>query len=183
LACSTPHKAASCPAHPSASTCGAFAVCVLAPNCSAGLPPRHILDHYRLLLDSLDHADNHVNYDTRERDTPLETSRDVAIDSLRALIRRFEREQSRCSIDKPLQLLALTPEAQELSTTFGREVRSCSRPAEPVLTLSRSYGSHLCTPVGHVFATVSRQADVVHTVHHYSLIRVSFDRTSRIYCI
>lgn len=134
---------------------------------------RHILDHYRLLLDGLDHPQSIVNYDTRERDLPLETSREAALEALRSLVQRFGQAMPRVDLAKPLHLLALTPEAQELETTFGREVRlalSCRKVFELDVAAQLWFASlHASMSLDSSYADF--RADNA-AVHHYSLIRV-----------
>jgi len=54
---------------------------------SVGAQYRHVLDHYRALLDGV--AIGRIDYDARRRDPAVETERDAAARDTRAIIDRF----------------------------------------------------------------------------------------------
>jgi hypothetical protein len=58
-------------------------------NASIGGHYRHCLDHFRSLLDAANEGS--VNYDHRERGTPVETDRFAALNATRALREEYER--------------------------------------------------------------------------------------------
>ena len=60
---------------------------------SIGRHFRHILDHYQCFLNGFD-APAGINYDQRARDERLETDRLYAIDSIQAIITRFNQLQT-----------------------------------------------------------------------------------------
>ncbi|MCH6256668.1 hypothetical protein MLD52_08930 [Puniceicoccaceae bacterium K14] len=55
---------------------------------SLGSHIRHVLDHYRAFLNSIESGV--VDYDNRKRDTIIEKSRQMAIDEAESLIKSFE---------------------------------------------------------------------------------------------
>ena len=88
---------------------------------------RHARDHFVLLVDSVSSSDGltapNLSYDVRLRNTPMETSRKAAIDSLNESIDRLKEIVTRLTMDQPITLNAVTPHDQVFQTTFGREVR------------------------------------------------------------
>lgn len=105
---------------------------------------RHATDHFLLLLESLNascpsHSDGqraeeasgsdtlNLNYDVRARGTPMEGSRVAAHATLEHTIERIRAsvhpESPAANIDRPVRLEAVTPHAQVLGSSFGREVR------------------------------------------------------------
>lgn len=104
----------------------------LIPGSSLGKHLRHVHDHFRILLDSLEsHAQTDemaMDYDKRMRVVPLETSVSDAVDE-------FQRTQSRIQsllggqaaawqtdLDRHVRLTATTPAEVDLGSTLGREV-------------------------------------------------------------
>lgn len=99
---------------------------LLMPGATIGKHLRHILDHYRLLLDVLE-ADGRtvLNYDKRVRLTLIETSRTEAGEAVRSLQRRLRAldEKGGEWLGRKVTLDAVTPEEVRLESTAGREVR------------------------------------------------------------
>ncbi|KAF6766205.1 hypothetical protein DFP72DRAFT_865889 [Ephemerocybe angulata] len=80
-------------------------------------------DHYVLLLDSLKTPAPHtMSYDTRIRNTPMETSLSGAREALLATIKQLEDAVPAANLDQPLTLHAITPHMHEFKSTFGREL-------------------------------------------------------------
>lgn len=89
---------------------------------------RHTLDHFRLLLQSLDHDDGDSSplplcYDTRSRNVTSETSVSAALQSFQTLQTQLKRAESVPS-GRRIKLEAVTPTVVEVESTFGREVRA-----------------------------------------------------------
>ncbi|KAG8756515.1 hypothetical protein FRC14_002979 [Serendipita sp. 396] len=94
----------------------------LIPGSTIGKHLRHARDHFTLLLDGLTRDKPlRVSYDTRVRDTPMETSRTAASEALKETIERL-RSLKVNDIDEELILDAITPYPQTLKTTIGREL-------------------------------------------------------------
>lgn len=95
------------------------------PGATIGKHLRHILDHYRLLLDVLEaDARGVLNYDKRVRLTSIETSRAEAAEAIRSLQRRLKALDVKEEewLGRKLTLDAVTPEGVRLESTAGREV-------------------------------------------------------------
>jgi len=93
------------------------------PGSTIGKHLRHAKDHFALLLDSVSSPPPHtLNYDVRVRNTPMETSRQAAIETLKELIAQLEAVVPKTRMDEPITLNAVTPYHQVFETTFGREV-------------------------------------------------------------
>ena len=92
---------------------------------STGKHLRHARDHFALLMDTVSASQPPyvLNYDVRSRNTPMESSRRAAHDSLVAAIEQLRTVVPTMKMDEPLTLNAVTPYAQTLQSTFGREVR------------------------------------------------------------
>lgn len=94
-----------------------------APGHSAvGAQFRHVLDHYRCLLDGLQAGE--VDYDKRSRDPEVEQSREAAIRSTRELLDRL-RLLSRSHLGLPLRVLQSSSDTEpdELQgSSLGREL-------------------------------------------------------------
>lgn len=84
---------------------------------------RHARDHFALLLNGMEEGVTpvRVSYDTRLRNTPMETSRSSAIQALQETIQRLRSLKIK-NIDDELILDAITPYHQSLKTSVGREV-------------------------------------------------------------
>ena len=92
-------------------------------NASIGGHYRHCLDHFRTLLAAADAST--VNYDHRERGTPVETDRFAALNATRELLEGYEK-LSPARLGQPLAVTCKTSyaaeESQTAASTFGREV-------------------------------------------------------------
>lgn len=93
----------------------------------AGKHLRHALDHYALLLDCLSNRTSTVfSYDTRVRDTPMESSRLCAKKVLMETIAKLDQVVPNANPDQEMTLNAITPHMHAFKTTIGREVSSVS---------------------------------------------------------
>jgi len=93
------------------------------PGSTIGKHLRHARDHFVLLLDCLSSPEPHVlNYDVRSRNTPMESNRQAARDSLLATVQQLENVVPGAKLDEPITLQAITPYPQVVQTTFGREL-------------------------------------------------------------
>ena len=121
---------------------------------------RHARDHFVLLAESVSPSDATasppsvpaLSYDARARNTPMETSREAAIDALNSCIEQLREVVPRMSMDQPVTLSAITPHVQVFHTSFGREVRKIIPvKANDLLTLNtvvvRSFAC--CSPLVH----------------------------------
>jgi hypothetical protein len=131
------------------------------PFFTAGKHLRHARDHFALLLDSLigSTAPHRVNYDTRVRNTPMETSRDAARQALSETAERLRKLKVQ-DVDQEMILDAITPYPQTFKTSIGREVSWCSpyRRSLQYLNLSITqlwFGS-------------------LHAIHHWSMVSQSW---------
>lgn len=123
---------------------------------SKGKHLRHARDHYVLLLENLLGPAPHVmSYDTRIRNTPMETSRAGAKDALIETIQQLEEMVPQADVDGPVTLHAITPHMHEFQSTFGREV---SVLAMTCLFRAQDDSMKLW------FASL-------HCVHHWSMVR------------
>jgi len=98
----------------------------LAFNASIGGHYRHCLDHFRNLLDALPSGE--LNYDCRQRGTPVETDRLVALDATRQIRERFERLDAEL-LKRPLMVTCKSSYAasgsQSSPSVAGRELMYC----------------------------------------------------------
>ncbi|PSR73159.1 hypothetical protein PHLCEN_2v10971 [Hermanssonia centrifuga] len=93
------------------------------PGSTIGKHLRHARDHFVLLLDCISSEPPYVlNYDVRTRNTPMESSRQAAHESLKDAISKMGTVVPNARLDEPLTLNAVTPYPQTLQSTFGREV-------------------------------------------------------------
>ncbi|KAF8624898.1 hypothetical protein AX15_005766 [Amanita polypyramis BW_CC] len=94
------------------------------PGSTIGKHLRHARDHFQLLLNVITSSPppHTLSYDVRVRNTPMETSRDAAKESILDTIKQLEEHVPRANLDNPLTLQAVTPFLQEFQTTFGREL-------------------------------------------------------------
>ena len=84
---------------------------------------RHARDHFQLLLTAAaSPAPRILSYDIRVRNTPMESSRSAARESIQDTIKQLAELVPRANMEDPLTLQAVTPFLQEFQTTFGREV-------------------------------------------------------------
>jgi len=93
-------------------------------SCLPGKHLRHARDHFVLLVACMSQPPPHIlSYDTRIRNTPMETSRASAKEALLDAISQLEELVLTADMKAPITLHAVTPYAQEFQSTFGREVR------------------------------------------------------------
>jgi len=92
-------------------------------NASIGGHYRHCLDHFRSLLDAATEGD--LNYDHRERGTPIESDRFTALNATRDLRKGFQRLDPSC-LTRPLAVTCKTSYSttgsQVSPSTVGREI-------------------------------------------------------------
>lgn len=108
---------------------------------------RHARDHFMLLIACiLNPPPRALSYDTRIRDTPMETSRADARTELMDTIKQLEKVIPTTNFQEQISLHAITPHLHSFQTTIGREVNSIfyfsSRFFLPMLD---SYGSPVYT--------------------------------------
>lgn len=112
----------------------------LAPH-RAGAHLRHILEFYECFLNGL--GSLNVDYDARQRDERIETSRQAAMDKITAILERLETE----------------PLIRRDSVLFVRmEDASANLIDDP----------YLCSTVGRELQALSS-----HTIHHFALIAIT----------
>ncbi|TFK41348.1 hypothetical protein BDQ12DRAFT_679310 [Crucibulum laeve] len=93
------------------------------PGSTIGKHLRHARDHFVLLAECMLNPPPHIlSYDTRIRNTPMETSRSSARQTLQETIKQLEELTPGINMDEPILLHAVTPHMQEFKTTFGREL-------------------------------------------------------------
>jgi len=92
----------------------------LLPGSSVGKHLRHIVDHYRLLLDAVE-RDDLIDYDSRGRNVPMETDHSIALQRLKSIAVRLDKVRQ-VDADKRMRLSAMTPNRHQFDTTFGREL-------------------------------------------------------------
>lgn len=93
------------------------------PNLS-GKHLRHARDHFMILLDAMSAPSPPyiLNYDSRSRNTPMESGLQAARNALTETMARLEDVVPRLRMDEPVILNAITPDPQTFHSTFGREV-------------------------------------------------------------
>ncbi|KAK2462057.1 hypothetical protein APHAL10511_006520 [Amanita phalloides] len=93
------------------------------PGSTIGKHLRHARDHFQLLLNVLSSpSPRTLSYDIRIRNTPMESSRSAAKESIRDTVTQLEELVPRANVNDPLTLQAVTPFLHEFQTTFGREL-------------------------------------------------------------
>ncbi|KAJ7597638.1 hypothetical protein C8J56DRAFT_773248 [Mycena floridula] len=93
------------------------------PGSTIGKHLRHARDHFELLIQSICSPPPYTfSYDTRSRNTPMESSREAARKALLQTIERLEQELPAVDPKTPMTLQAVTPYLQAFDTTFGREL-------------------------------------------------------------
>ncbi|KAH7924002.1 hypothetical protein BV22DRAFT_1035680 [Leucogyrophana mollusca] len=93
------------------------------PGSTIGKHLRHARDHFVLLIDCVSGPEPHIlSYDTRSRNTPMESKLCDAQNALKDAIARLEEVVPTVKLDQPLTLNAVTPFMQTFETTFGREL-------------------------------------------------------------
>ena len=86
---------------------------------------RHARDHFVLLIACILNPPPRVlSYDTRIRDTPMETSRADARTALMDTIKQLEKVIPSTNFQEQISLHAITPHLHSFQTTIGREVNS-----------------------------------------------------------
>jgi hypothetical protein len=106
---------------------------------------RHARDHFTLLLDCISSPPPHIlSYDTRSRNTPVESSLTAAREALLETIRRLEKVVPEAKLNEPVTLNAVTPHTQVFETSFGREVSEGNRFRKGVLIHFESCGLQVC---------------------------------------
>jgi hypothetical protein len=107
---------------------------LLIPGATIGKHLRHILDHYRLLLDVVqDPTLPLLSYDRRVRMTLIETSVPDALEAVQTVQDRLKAVRSLPHwLKRKVKLEAVTPEEVQLETTLGREVRPRALQAGPL---------------------------------------------------
>ncbi|KAI6005153.1 hypothetical protein F5J12DRAFT_835158 [Pisolithus orientalis] len=93
------------------------------PGSTIGKHLRHARDHFILLLDCIGGDGPYVfSYDTRSRNTPMESSLSKARIALADAISQVKAVAPLAKLDQPMTLNAITPFPQTFETTFGREL-------------------------------------------------------------
>ncbi|OBZ78950.1 hypothetical protein A0H81_00514 [Grifola frondosa] len=93
------------------------------PGSTIGKHLRHARDHFVLLLNAVSSSPPHVlNYDIRSRNTPMESGRAAARQAINDTIAQLQKVVPKAKMDDPITLHAVTPYAQVMETTFGREL-------------------------------------------------------------
>lgn len=84
---------------------------------------RHARDHFVLLIACISNPPPRVlSYDTRIRDTPMETNRTEARIALMDTIKQLEKVIPTVNFQEQISLHAVTPHLHSFQTTIGREV-------------------------------------------------------------
>jgi len=93
------------------------------PGSTIGKHLRHARDHFVLLIACiLNHPPRVLSYDTRIRDTPMETSRADARTALMDTIKQLEKVIPTTNFQEQISLHAITPHLHSFQTTIGREL-------------------------------------------------------------
>ncbi|KJA25997.1 hypothetical protein HYPSUDRAFT_36852 [Hypholoma sublateritium FD-334 SS-4] len=93
------------------------------PGSTIGKHLRHARDHYVLLVDCITGpAPRVLSYDTRIRNTPMETSIAGARKALLDTIKQLECVVPTMDFDEEITLQAITPHMHSFKTTTGREL-------------------------------------------------------------
>ncbi|KAM6497947.1 hypothetical protein JOM56_005895 [Amanita muscaria] len=93
------------------------------PGSTIGKHLRHARDHFQLLLNVMAMPPPRtLSYDVRVRNTPMETNRNAAKESILDTIKQLEELMPSANSNDPMTLQAVTPFLQEFQTTFGREL-------------------------------------------------------------
>ncbi|KXN83576.1 hypothetical protein AN958_01141 [Leucoagaricus sp. SymC.cos] len=93
------------------------------PGSTIGKHLRHARDHFVLLTACmLQPPPYDLSYDTRIRNTPMETSRSSAKEALLETIKQLDEVVPGADMKAPITLHAVTPHMQEFQSTFGREL-------------------------------------------------------------
>jgi hypothetical protein len=93
------------------------------PGSTIGKHLRHARDHFVLLAECARTPPPRVLcYDTRLRNTPMETSVQAARQSLAEIIQQLEDVVPTVNFDEEISLQAITPYMHTFKSTFGREL-------------------------------------------------------------
>jgi hypothetical protein len=93
------------------------------PGSTIGKHLRHARDHFVLLIACILNPPPRVlSYDTRIRDTPMETSRADARTALMDTIEQLEKAIPTINFQEQISLHAVTPHLHSFQTTIGREL-------------------------------------------------------------
>ncbi|KAL4068273.1 hypothetical protein V8B97DRAFT_880522 [Scleroderma yunnanense] len=93
------------------------------PGSTIGKHLRHARDHFTLLLDCIVGNEPYIfSYDTRSRNTPMESSLSEARNAFTDTIGRVKDIPPLAKLDQPMTLNAVTPFLRAFETTFGREL-------------------------------------------------------------
>ncbi|KAF9036489.1 hypothetical protein BDZ89DRAFT_1100647 [Hymenopellis radicata] len=93
------------------------------PGSTIGKHIRHARDHFELLLAAITSPPPYILcYDTRSRNTPMESSRSAAKNAILETISLMEEKAPTVDFNHPLTLNAITPHMQRFESTFGREL-------------------------------------------------------------
>ncbi|KAG2156470.1 uncharacterized protein EDB93DRAFT_1079602 [Suillus bovinus] len=93
------------------------------PGSTIGKHLRHARDHFILLIECVSGSGPHIfSYDTRSRNTPMESNLSEARQALKQAISCVNEVVPTANLDLPLTLNAVTPFMQTFETTFGREL-------------------------------------------------------------
>ncbi|CAA7264735.1 unnamed protein product [Cyclocybe aegerita] len=93
------------------------------PGSTIGKHLRHARDHFVLLMDSMLHPPPRVlSYDTRVRNTPMETSREGARAALLEAVDQLEEVVPTMDFNEQVTLQAITPYMHSFQSTLGREM-------------------------------------------------------------
>ncbi|KAF8807229.1 hypothetical protein BYT27DRAFT_7100357 [Phlegmacium glaucopus] len=93
------------------------------PGSTIGKHLRHARDHFVLLIACiLSPSPRVLSYDTRIRDTPMETCRAEARAALTDTITQLEKVIPTANFQEQISLHAITPHLHSFETTIGREL-------------------------------------------------------------
>ncbi|KAF8168295.1 hypothetical protein B0H34DRAFT_792917 [Crassisporium funariophilum] len=93
------------------------------PGSTIGKHLRHARDHFVLLTDCIKSPPPRVlSYDTRLRNTPMETNRDSARSALLESLKQLEEVIPSADFNEEISLQAITPHMHSFQTTIGREL-------------------------------------------------------------
>lgn len=106
---------------------------------------RHARDHFVLLAESMNTPPPYILcYDTRIRNTPMETSRSCARQALMDTVKQLGEVVPDSKLNAPITLQAITPHMHEFQTTFGREVGSSTLHLSDTVSWRHSCGLQVC---------------------------------------
>jgi len=98
----------------------------LLPGSTIGKQLRHAHAHFLLLLEAITpHRTQEwvVNYDVRQRNTPMETNAESAKEAMHNLIAKLqELKEMQLRSEDPIVVNAVTPDRQILQSSLGREL-------------------------------------------------------------